>query len=256
MAMAWYEEYYGEEFLTIYDIAEEQTRKEIEFLQRVIATPPPARILDLGCSYGRHAIPLAQRGYTVTGVDISPHLLQKARALAEKEGLRIDFIRQEMKELSFEECFDVVASIGTALGCYEETEEDQEVLERVSRALRDGGKFILETANLPWFFRNFRPSEWLTGNGGTLVLKRREFDIRKSRRNEWITMIKEDGKKTEHYWSLRYYSCPELERMLAQVNLKVLQVLGDFDASPYTLNSQRTIVVCEKSCSEGKAGRG
>ena len=48
------------------------TRGEVDFIARELGLPAGARILDVGCGTGRHAVELARRGYRVTGVDLSP----------------------------------------------------------------------------------------------------------------------------------------------------------------------------------------
>jgi 2-polyprenyl-3-methyl-5-hydroxy-6-metoxy-1,4-benzoquinol methylase len=52
--------------------------------------PPGPEILDLGCGPGRLAIPLAQQGFRVTGVDRTAFLLEKARVRAEAAQVTID----------------------------------------------------------------------------------------------------------------------------------------------------------------------
>ena len=55
------------------------TAAEIEFLVAELKLAEGASILDIGCGIGRHAVPPAQRGYRVTGVDVSQGMLAQAR---------------------------------------------------------------------------------------------------------------------------------------------------------------------------------
>jgi SAM-dependent methyltransferase len=56
-----------------------------------LALEPDVRVLDIACGTGNVTLPLARRGATVTGLDMTPHLLEEARARAASEGLNIRF---------------------------------------------------------------------------------------------------------------------------------------------------------------------
>src|SRR5437762_2029352 len=72
-ATPWYASFFGEEYFHIYGsmLSDERTAREVEGIGKLLALPPGSQILDLACGHGRHAIPLAERGYRVTGQDLS-----------------------------------------------------------------------------------------------------------------------------------------------------------------------------------------
>lgn len=71
------------------------------------------RVLDLGCGNGRHAIYFAGQGMKASGVDISEHAVEWAKAWAAREGLEIDFRVADITALPYEDSsFDVVVSHG------------------------------------------------------------------------------------------------------------------------------------------------
>jgi len=53
-------------------------------------------VLDLCCGQGRHTVRLAHEGFKVTGLDLSPHLLQAARQAAEAAGVELALVQREM----------------------------------------------------------------------------------------------------------------------------------------------------------------
>ena len=61
-------------------VTPEQTSAEADFLERVFQAGPQARLLDVPCGNGRHAVELAKRGYSLTGIDSSEEFLADARA--------------------------------------------------------------------------------------------------------------------------------------------------------------------------------
>jgi len=117
----------------------------IEEIFRKFAAGKVRTILDLGCGTGNHAIPLACRGYQVTGVDLAEDMLQQARLKAQflAQG-QITFLREDLRRFSIPQKFDAVLMI-FAVFCYQTTNEDVlAALNSVSRHLNPGGLFICD----------------------------------------------------------------------------------------------------------------
>jgi len=98
------------------------------------------RVLDVACGTGNATIPAAQTGANVTGLDITPDLLAKARAAAEEAGVEIDFVEGDAGDLPFEDgSFDKVISV---FGCMFVPDHKTGASELV-RMLDDGGKLAV-----------------------------------------------------------------------------------------------------------------
>ncbi len=123
---AWFKSFFGEDYFEIYRDAfpAEHTAAQVDGIVSLLGLDAGARVLDLACGHGRHAIPLAKRGFDVTGYDLSEVFLERARAGAEAEG---------------------VTNIFTAFGYFEDPEDDVKTLRAIWKALRPGGRFLLET---------------------------------------------------------------------------------------------------------------
>ena len=90
----------------------------------------PGRLLDLGCGGGANAVALAERGWTVTGVDVSPAQLDLARARG------IDVVQADAAALPFEDAsFDAVVSMFT----HTDMDDFAGAAHEASRVLRPGG---------------------------------------------------------------------------------------------------------------------
>ena len=92
----WYEELF-ENYAENYD-AEEFTKGtigECDFIEKEINYDKRVKILDIGCGTGRHSIELSQRGYSVTGIDLSESQLRHAKKKASVQSLKIDFKKKE-----------------------------------------------------------------------------------------------------------------------------------------------------------------
>ena len=107
--------------------------------------PPRACVLDVGCGYGRVAVPLARAGYDVEGIDLSPNLVDAARAAAESEALSIRFVVGSMTELPYGNAsFDVVLCLWSAFHELLEEHEQVRTLREMLRVLRRGGFALIE----------------------------------------------------------------------------------------------------------------
>ncbi len=115
-------------------------------LLRRLKLPPGARILDVPCGFGRHSLLLARCGYRVTGVDISPELLARARRQAAAHSLPIAFRRGNMRRLSGLRGFDLLLNLFTSFGYFGDA-GDRIVLQGFYRALRPGGWLVMHLIN-------------------------------------------------------------------------------------------------------------
>ena len=243
----WYKAFFGEDYLRIYNfLTPERTGQEVDGIVKLLALPGGSAILDLCCGHGRHAISLAQRGYRVTGQDLSAVFLQHAQATSEAQGVQLRLIQSDMRNIPFEHEFDAVINIFTAFGYLESEEEDQNVLHQVYKALKPGGLFLLETLHRESLMRNFAPSGIARHADGLIVLEERDFDLLTSHCNVHVTMIHPDGQRSEYRHSERIYTLTELVRMLTLAGLHVQAYYGGLDGSPLSLNSRRLVVVSAK----------
>ena len=104
----WYEslfENYGQQYDK--EIFTQGTIGECDFLEKEFQYDKSIKILDVGCGTGRHTIELTKRGYCVTGIDLSEAQLKSAIEKAQSNNLKIDFQKQDARNLTFNSEFDV-----------------------------------------------------------------------------------------------------------------------------------------------------
>jgi len=244
----WYREFFDDLYLRVYQPLEapEQVRREVDFIVKALDLPAGAKVLDLCCGQGRHSLELARRGFQVVGVDLSEALLYAARKRAESEGLSVTFLRCDMREIDFADEFDAVINMFTSFGYLESEAEDEKVLGKVAQALKSGGKFLLDVVNRDRLVRDFQAREWHAADEGWLVLEERTFDHLSGRMETRWVCVARDGVRYERLSSVRLYTASELRTMLERAGLKVTNLFGDYDGSPYSWDSQRLIVVACK----------
>lgn len=244
----WYASFFDEEYLRIYEpgLTAERTEREADQIVELLGLPSGSTILDLCCGHGRHAVALAERGYEVTGQDLSEVFLEKARADAAEAGVSVRWIHRDMRRVPFEEGFDAVINMFSAFGYLETEAEDQKVLAQVREALRPGGLFLLDTIHQAWLLRNFESRGWHTGTDGVTVLEERELDLLTGRNEVTVTLIDTDGARREHQHAMRIYSAAELARMVSQAGLTVEAAYGGLDGSELALDSRRFVLLARK----------
>jgi len=141
MAFNRYSNYYD----TLY--AEKDYTEECDFVEKVFneyADQSVKSVLDLGCGTGGHAVLLAQRGYALTGVDISESMLSIARQKAIELNLPINYHLQDIRQLNLGDTFDAVISMFAVMG-YQTSNADLEMgIQAVQQHLVPGGLFIFD----------------------------------------------------------------------------------------------------------------
>lgn len=118
------------------------TEQEVRFLLELLDLPAGARVLDVGCGPGRHAVAFAEAGLAVTGVDVSRRFLQLAAERARAAGVPAAFFEVDARQMPFDDEFDAVVSICQG-GFGLMGRDDALVLRRMGEAARKGGRVVL-----------------------------------------------------------------------------------------------------------------
>jgi SAM-dependent methyltransferase len=242
--MSIHERFYTEKFRAVTGFYKGgDAEGQVDFIERCVPLKAGERILDLACGFGRHAIPLARKGYCVTGYDQSEDYIEMARKEAERAGVQVSFEQLDMRHLDDAKEFDAVLSMSTSLAFYSD-EVNWDIFRRVHRALKAGGRFLFDQANVFWLVQVFGgegKSETQKLPDGRVHTVSTRFDP------ELCVMSRRsvlDGE--EAGWDIRYYTLPELKSLVGDLGFRCLSVYGDYDASPHRSGSARIIVVLEK----------
>ena len=241
----WFEEWFeSEEYLTVYQHRNnEEAEILISFILDKVSIPDKAKVLDLGCGAGRHALLLAERGFEVVGVDQSKRLLSVAVDEAKKNGLHPKFIKDDIRSVSFLEKFDLILNVFTSFGYFEKDEDNFAVFSNVEKNLADDGFFVFDFLNSEHVKRNLIP--FSKDEIGDMV-------VEQSRRIENNNVIKEivlrkKEKDLSYRESVRLYSKSELLKALNMNNLSGKMIFGSYDGEAFDeLTSQRLIILCKK----------
>jgi SAM-dependent methyltransferase len=212
------------------------------------------RVLDVACGIGRHSIPLAQMGYRVTGVDLSPLYVQRAGEYAAAEGVAAKFLEGNMldveRSLMDEAPFDAIINMFTSHSYYGRN-GDLRTFKQLRNLASPGAVLVVLTVNRDCIVRNFSP-ESMERAGNIRILQQRRLDLEDSViLNTWH-FFEGQGEDLKHRLTLdmdhRLYSLHELRATLEEAGWCYQQGLGrqggdDLQLGPVTIDSNAMWVV-------------
>jgi SAM-dependent methyltransferase len=243
----WWEELFNDDYLHAMErVTDEQIAREVHFIEESLGVERGGALLDLACGTGRHAVELAKRGYEVVGFDLSLAMLARAGEDAQEQEAKLNFVQGDMRDMTFEEQFDGVYCWNTSFGYFEE-DKNALVVDRVHRALKGGGLFLLDVVNRDFLVRQSPSLAWFEGDG-CVCMDEMCVDFITSRMKVKRTMMLDDGRSREIEYSMRIYSLHELGRILHEHGFTVREVSGRLQTPGVFFggDSPRTMILAEK----------
>ena len=198
-------------------MSQEHTDREADTIARLLGAAPGTELLDVPCGGGRLSLTLAQRGYRVTGVDLSREFLDHARSCDNADRVKWEY--RDMRDLPWPERFDGAFCVGNSFG-YLDDEGNAAFLGAVRAALKPGARFILET---PMVLENLLGhiqdrAWWQVGDVHLLVQNR--YDQERSRLEIDYTFVA-DGRVETRRGSHRAFSYRELVQLIETAGFSV-----------------------------------
>lgn len=238
--MAWYKEWFGEEYLELYSHRDDPEAEEhVAFVVAQLGGRPRS-VLDLACGAGRHTAALRQRGYRTLGVDLSLTLLARRRAPA------LPRVAGDMRCLPFSaESFDWVLNFFTSFGYFETERENFLVLEEIVRVLAPGGWFLIDILNPAPALAALKARETVELDGRRVEIER-WYDAALQRINKRISVAVPGQPPRRFLESVRAYQPEEVTIGLRWAGLDVESLFGNFQGDPYERDSERLILVGRK----------
>lgn len=248
----WYEELFAN-YAKTYDSESFTTGTlgEVDFLEKELDGDKSRSILDIGCGTGRHAIELARRGYSVTGIDLSSAQLQRARQKAKEAGVRIEFLQLNACSLPYKNEFDFAIMLCEGGFSLQETDAlNFSILEGAERALRSPGKLIFSALNALYpLYHNLK--NFLNEGQGGVKIDKCTFDPLTFRDNSTVTFTDDDGKTSTLETDERYYAPSEISWYLKSLGFKKSSIhgcrLGSFSRDhALTIDDFELLAIAEK----------
>lgn len=210
----------------------EDTDNQVDFIIKTLELTGKERILDLACGYGRHALSFAKKGFTVVGVDITKDYIDDAVKTAEENSLPAEFILSDIRDVDFENEFDVVLNLADgAIGYLETDEENLKIFNVISRALKKGGKHFMDVCNAEHAEHYFPKTSWEIGEKA-LALAQFDWDNKTKRMlfGGYDVPYGIPAQKPEIPAGdpTRLYSSEELSEIFKQRDMKIVHTFSDY----------------------------
>lgn len=140
----------------------ERSPAEVRRALKMLRPQGGERVLDLACGSGHHSLELVRQEFSVVGVDISPELIEIARRNAAEQDLEATFLEADLRELDFESEFDLVLNLNDgAVGYFETDAENHRTFEVISRALKPGGRNLVQLPNVLYARARLPQRSWI-----------------------------------------------------------------------------------------------
>ncbi len=219
-------------------------RGDAEWALSCLDLSAPASLLDVPCGEGRVSRELAAMGCLVTGVDFHGGLLEEARRRAQERRLSINFEQRDMRALTWENAFDGALCYFGSFGYFDEA-GNRTFVEAVARALKPGGRFLVETQTLETLLPVFKSQLWHEHKSGVRLLHENSFDPHTSRiESTWTTTAGDGLEKVRA--SLRIYSYRELRALFEACGFTRCRGFCTVSKEPFELGAMRLSFVGEK----------
>ncbi|HHU62831.1 MAG TPA: class I SAM-dependent methyltransferase [Clostridiales bacterium] len=205
-------------------------------------------ILDLGCGTGNVTIPLAQKGFSLVGVDASEDMLAIAKDKAMDKGLDILFIQQKMEDLNIPMAFDCLLSTCDCLNYILDAPALAKLLKKLYNILNKGGIFIFDL-NTPYRIKNINNNTFIWDKNGIYYVWQGNYDGHTKVCEYYITFFKKEGQLYQRFDEVhcqRAYELNEVLDMLVQAGFSNVSVYDNYTDRKPSDRTERLTFVCSK----------
>jgi SAM-dependent methyltransferase len=217
---------------------------EIENLSRLIGLSPGARVLDLCCGPGRHAVELAHRGAAVTAVDRTRAYLAAARELAAARGVAIELVEDDMRRFRRPAAFDAVVNLYNSFGYSDDPADDRLVAQNMVASLAPGGTAVIELVGKESLAAHWKSRDWSEGDG-FLVIEDRRIEPGWGAVECRLAVVR-GAVRTDLVFRQRLYAATELRALLLAAGFARVELHGSLAGGPYDHTAERLVAVATR----------
>lgn len=248
---AWWTELYDDLLAEVLLVRDDpaDTARTLAYLTTQLRLTPGCRVLDQCCGIGSLALPLAQAGYRVVGVDQAASYIERARAEAAGAGLTVELHAADAFEFVARPPCRAALNWWTSFGYATDDETNLQMLLRAIESLEPGGRLALDVMNVPGVLRTFAPTVTLrrqTAHGEVELVRESELDLARGVLRKLWRYTLPDGRRVEHESTVRLYLPHSLAELVRRAGFVDVVLHGELDASPLGLDSRRCIVTATR----------
>lgn len=224
---------------TVWLPPDSEGEEEAAFILRALRLRKDDRVLDAPCGAGRVTVHLAKAGCAVTGIDLRERFVRRARARFRAEGATGAFRAMDLRQLDAVDAFHGICNWLCSFGYFAEG-ENIDLLRRYVRALRPGGRLLIDQPNREMLLRHLQRAVMVRR-----VVVRNRWDAAMQRyETDWVSL--RGGRRRAHHASVRLYTLRQMRRLFETAGLRVETVYGSLLGDRYTRLSPRMIFLGRK----------
>ena len=205
-------------------------------LTHYLNLPEKAKVLDLCCGKGRHAIYLNQLGFDVLGADLSENSIAEAN---KNQNKNLHFQVHDMRE-KFEDKFDAIFNLFTSFGYFENDEDNLTTLIAIKESLTEHGFAVIDFMNVNQVIANLVPEEVKKVEGIDFHIKRYVSDGHIYKEIDF-----EDKGHNFHFTEkVKALTLTDFESMMGEAGIYLLDIFGDYKLKKFhKTESERLIMI-------------
>jgi SAM-dependent methyltransferase len=223
-------------------------------IQRRVQEPKSIRsLVDLGCGTGSLSIPLARKGYQVTGVDYAPEML----AIAEQKRLtdasqrplnNLQFLELDMCDLQLSEPADVMFSFCDSMNYVTDEVRFRQLLQNVYQHLRPNGLFVFDVHMETTFEQYDEEQPFVLDDADIAYIWTCDYQapLIEHHLSIFTQIDGEHFQRIEEWHQQRYWSPQSLQQMLIEAGFAQIELCADFTFLPVDATTRRLFVIASK----------
>ena len=244
---AWYKDWFNSPFYhKLY--FERDDKEAATFISKLIDHLKPSAgsfVLDVACGRGRHSRIFAEKGFYVTGIDISSDSINFAKKF---ENERLEFYQHDMRLPFRVNYFDYVFNFFTSFGYFKTRREHDDAIRTLANGLKPNGFFVIDYLNVHYSEDHMVYNETKKING-TLYEIRRWHD----ESNFYKRIIINDPllhQPVEYTEKVSKFSFGDFNDMLSYQGLQVQEIFGDYQLGSYDVRTKPRLIIVAKKISK------
>lgn len=240
----WFEDWFDSPYYHILYGNRDQSEAShfIENLLDHLNPSAEAHFLDLACGKGRHALEIANRGFTTTGIDLSENSIEEALQI---DNDLLSFHVGDMRHVHFPNQFDYIFNLFTSFGYFDSSDGQKETLQSIHKQLKTNGLLVIDYLNV-----TKAEAQIALDPDQDLTFGDIRFKTRKRVSNQFISKEisvshgHENQTFYEHVWRL---TLQDFEKLLLNSGFRIQTIFGDYELNNFNASSSdRLILVAEK----------
>ncbi len=209
-------------------------------------------VLELACGSGAYVIPLAEKGVTIVGVDISDEMMNLAKKKAAARNVSIDVRKGDMRDFELNQKFPLILLLGNSFQHLSTHSDIAKCFSAVRNHLTPNGRFIVEVFNPSLRILTRKPdenvldSEYETPSGKTILTGKVDYDAATQINHiTWNYHNLTTNRTKEFTFTMRQFFPQEFDYLFACNGFQIERKFGDRDGSAFESASPLQIVIAK-----------